>query len=387
MLFNTRRCPDGYRPIQSLGMENTYMDATLQKPAIDEERMNAFLGKVIGDFGASLSSGLVYIGQQLGLYKAMAGGGTYTAAQLAEKTGTTERYIREWLMNQAAGGYVDYDVTTATYHLSPEQELALIDENSPFYVGGGFYVVKAMLNAQTRILDAFQNGGGMLWGEHDPDLFVGTEKFFRPGYQMHLVAEWIPSLTGIEEKLTAGATVADIGCGHGASTAIMAKAYPNSRFYGFDNHKPSIARAGSAAAEAGVADKTDFAVSDASSFQDHKYDLICFFDCLHDMGDPSGAMKRAFETLNDDGSCLIVEPMAGDTVEANFNPIGRTFSAASTLCCTANSMALGGPALGAVATEDALRNVVTGAGFKTFRRATETPFNRVFEARKLTQEK
>ena len=249
-------------------------------------------------------------------------------------------------------------------------------------MGGGFYVIKAMINAQQRIAEAFQEGGGMLWGEHDPDLFIGTAKFFRPGYTAHLTGEWIPAMTGAEEKLRAGAKVADVGCGHGLSTVIMAKAFPKSHFYGFDNHSPSIERARSNVSDAGVADRAEFKVSEAARIQGEDYDLICFFDCLHDMGDPEGAMRRAFEVLADDGSVMIVEPMAGDTVEENFNPVGRTFSAASTLCCTANSLALGGPALGAVATEAALREVATAAGFTTFRRATETPFNRVFEARK-----
>ena len=358
------------------------MDATIQKREVNEDKMHTFLGKVIEDFGAALSSGLIYIGERLGLYRAMAGGQGTTPEELANKTGTTERYVREWLINQAAGGYIEYDPATGRYSLPPEQEMALTDESSPFYVGGGFYVLKAMLNAQTRILDAFQNGGGMLWSEHDPDLFVGTEKFFRPGYQMHLVGSWIPSLTGIEEKLKTGAAVADIGCGHGASTVIMAQAYPNSKFYGFDNHGPSIERATAAAKAAGVSDRVSFEVSNASDFPDHQYDMICFFDCLHDMGDPQGALQCAGKNLNEGGSCLIVEPMAGNTVEENFNPIGRTFSAASTLCCTANSMALGGPALGAVVTEETERKIAEAAGFKTFRRATETPFNRVFEARK-----
>jgi len=238
------------------------------------------------------------------------------------------------------------------------------------------------MNAQPRILESFQNGGGMLWGEHDADLFVGTEKFFRPGYTAHLVGSWIPSLTGIEEKLVAGAKVADVGCGHGASTIIMANAYPNSTFYGFDNHAKSVEYAASKAAANDLSNRVTFAAADASSFPDEQFDLICFFDCLHDMGDPHGAMKRAVETLNDDGSLLIVEPMAGNTVEENFSPVGRTFSGASTLCCTADSLALGGPALGAVASEDALREVVMSGGFTQFRRATETPFNRVFEARK-----
>jgi SAM-dependent methyltransferase len=344
--------------------------------------MNAFLGKVVGDFGAALSSALVYIGQKLGLYKAMAAAGPVTPADLAERTHTVERYVREWLVNQAAGGYVEYDPKSGRYELPPEQAVALTDEESPFFVGGGFYVVKAMTRAEGRILEAFRHGGGMLWSEHDPDLFVGTERFFRPGYAAHLVKEWIPALTGIEAKLRSGASVADIGCGHGASTVIMARAYPQSHFIGFDNHARSVKHARGAAAEAGVAERVSFEVADARSFPGREYDLIAFFDCLHDMGDPVGAARRACETLAGDGSALIVEPMAGNTVEENFNPVGRTYSAASTLCCTANSMALGGAALGAVATEGALREVVLAGGFKQFRRAAETPFNRIYEARK-----
>jgi 2-polyprenyl-3-methyl-5-hydroxy-6-metoxy-1,4-benzoquinol methylase len=349
---------------------------------ISEDKMNAFLGKVVGDFGAALSSSLAYIGQKLGLYKAMAAGGPVTPAELAQQTSTNERYIREWLINQAAGGYVDYDPATGRYSLSPEQAAALTDEASPFFVGGGFYVVKAMTSAVPRIENAFKNGGGMLWGEHDPDLFVGTERFFRPGYATHLVASWIPSLAGVEEKLKAGGKVADIGCGHGSSTIIMAQAYPASKFWGFDNHEKSIETARRRAKDAGVSDRVTFEVANAGDFPDHQYDLIAFFDCLHDMGDPVSACKRAFATLADDGAVLIVEPMAGNTVEENFNIIGRTFAGASTLCCTANSMALGGPALGAVATEDAIRDTVLAGGFTQFRRATETPFNRIFEARR-----
>ncbi len=357
------------------------MSSSSAPKALNEEKLNNFLGKVVGDFGAALSSTLVYIGQKLGLYKAMADAGGLTPAELAERTGTVERYVREWLINQAAGGYVEYDPQTGRYTLPAEQAVALTDENSPFYVGGGFYVIKAMSRAESRITDAFRNGGGMLWGEHDPDLFIGTERFFRPGYTAHLVGEWIPSLTGVEEKLKAGGKVADVGCGHGASTIIMAKAYPNSRFYGFDNHEPSIRHARRTAAEAGVTDRVSFEVAGASDFPGEGYDMIAFFDCLHDMGDPVGAARRAYETLAEDGSALIVEPMAGNVVEENLNPIGRTFSAASTLCCTANSLALGGPALGAVASEEVLRETVMAGGFKHFRRATETPFNRVYEAR------
>lgn len=350
--------------------------------AIDENKMNAFLGKVVGDFGAALSSALVYIGQKLGLYRAMADSGPVTSAELAQKTNTNERYVREWLINQAAGGYAQYDPETGRYSLTAEQAVALTEETSPFYVGGGFFVVKAMTQAVERIEDHFRKGGGMLWGEHHPDLFVGTERFFRPGYSAHLIADWIPSLSGVEEKLKAGGRVADIGCGHGASTIIMAKAFPNSRFWGFDNHAASIDHAREEAAAAGVESRISFETTSAQNLPDQKFDLVCFFDCLHDMGDPVGACKRAAEVLAADGSALIVEPMAGNKVEENFNPIGRTFTGASTLCCTANSMALNGPALGAVASEEALRKTVLAGGFTQFRRTTETPFNRIFEARK-----
>ncbi|HYY97069.1 MAG TPA: class I SAM-dependent methyltransferase [Pyrinomonadaceae bacterium] len=349
---------------------------------IDPDKLHAFMGKVVGDFGAALSSTLVYIGQRLGLYKALAEAGPSTPAELAERTGTVERYVREWLINQAAGGYVAYDAASGRFHLPPEQAVALSDEESPFYVGGGFYVIKAMSRAEPHITKAFKEGGGLLWGDNDPDLFVGVERFFRPGYRAHLINEWIPALTGIEEKLKAGALVADVGCGHGASTIIMAQAYPASRFRGFDNHEPSIEQARRRAEEAGVADRVTFEVARAGEIPEGPYDLVCFFDCLHDMGDPAGAMQRAHEVLAEGGSALIVEPMAGDAVEENFNIIGRTFSAASTLCCTANSLAQNGPALGAVAPEKALREVALGAGFKEFRRATQTPFNRVFEARR-----
>jgi len=322
------------------------------------------------------------MGTKLGLYQALADSDGLTAAELAAKTSTTERYVREWLLNQSAGEYVHYDPTTGKYSMLPEQKVALTDENSPFYVGGGFFVVKAMLSAQQRISDAFKNGGGMLWGEHDPDLFVGTEKFFRPGYTAHLVDSWIPSLNGIEEKLKTVAKVADVGCGHGASTIILAKAFPNSKFYGFDNHEASIEKARQRAEDAGVSGRVTFTVASADNYPNESFDLICFFDCLHDMGDPHGATKHAFECLAEEGSCMIVEPMAGNTVEENFNIIGRCFAGASTLCCTANSLALGGPPLGEITSEDAIREVVQSGGFSEFRRATETPFNRVFEARR-----
>lgn len=358
------------------------MSTASQPQAIDENRMNEFLGKVVGDFGASFGASLAYLGQKLGLYKALANGGPATPAELANRTSTQERYVREWLVNQAAGGYVEYDAESGRYSLSPEQKVALTDEESPFFVGGGFFVVKAMTQAVERIEGYFRNGGGMLWGDHHPDLFVGTERFFRPGYSAHLVGSWIPALSGVEEKLKAGAKVADVGCGHGASTIIMAKAYPNSEFWGFDNHDASIAYAREAANKAGVGDRVHFEIANAQAIPDQKFDLICFFDCLHDMGDPVGACKRAVEVLADDGVALIVEPMAGNKVEENFNPIGRTFAGASTLCCTSNSLAQNGPALGAVASEDAIRETAQAGGFTQFRRATETPFNRIFEARR-----
>src|SRR5712664_488137 len=280
------------------------MSAAAQPQPINEDKMNAFLGKVVGDFGASLSSALVYIGQKLGLYRTLADAGPATPAELAQRTNTNERYVREWLINQAAGGYVEYDAATGRYNLTPEQAVALTDEHSPFYVGGGFFVIKAMTSAVSRIEDHFRKGGGMLWGEHDPDLFIGTEKFFRPGYSAHLVATWIPSLTGIEAKLKSGGKVADIGCGHGAPTIIMAQAYPNSRFFGFDNHEKSIETARARAKDAGVSDRVTFETANAGDFPDQQYDLITFFDCLHDMGDPVGAAKRAFQTLSPTGSAM-----------------------------------------------------------------------------------
>jgi SAM-dependent methyltransferase len=354
----------------------------LSSAGIDQTKMDAFLAKAVTDFGAAASAALVVIGDKLGLYKAMAHGGAMTPAELARRTGTAERYIREWLMNQAAGGYVDYDPASQSYTLSHEHAMALADENSPFFVGGGFPVVTAMMKAEPRISQAFMSGAGMFWGEHDPDLFEGTERFFRPGYAAHLVAEWIPALDGVKEKLERGAAAADVGCGHGASTIIMAQAFPRSRFYGFDNHAPSINRAHRSAHAAGVADRVIFEIAGATTFPlRERYDLIAFFDCLHDLGDPAGSIHRARETLAPDGTVLIVEPMAGESVQDNLNPVGRVYSAASVLCCTPNAMASGQTALGTLATEAAIREIVRVGGFTRFRRAAETPFNRVFEAR------
>lgn len=348
---------------------------------LDQTKLDAIIGQAVMDFGATLASALVVIGDKLGLYKELAGSGPLTSAELAARTGCDERYIHPWLVNQAAGGYVTHQPETDRYVLSPEQAVALTDETSPYFVAGGFQLVTAAIKAGPRIAEAFTDGGGLAWGEHDHGLFEGTERFFRPGYEANLVQSWIPALDGVEAKLQAGATVADIGCGHGASTLAMARAYPRSRFFGFDFHAPSIERARQLAAEEGLADRAIFEVASATDFPGSGYDLIAYFDCLHDLGDPVGAATHARQALDSDGSLLIVEPMAGNRDSENFNPVGRIFSAASVLVCTPNALATGNTALGTIATEQALRETVNAGGFGTFRRATETPVNRVFEAR------
>jgi SAM-dependent methyltransferase len=351
-----------------------------KKKGLDEAKVQAFLGKVVTDNAAAVSGMLVLLGDELGLYKAMAGAGPLTSAELAARTTTHERYIREWLINQAAGGYVEYDPATGRYTLPDEHAIPLTDESSPMYVGAMFTMAAVFSAAEPRIAQAFRTGAGMTWGEHDPRLFATTERFFRPGYAANLVPSWIPALDGVVAKLERGGKVADIGCGHGASTVLMAQAYPNSRFYGFDNHAPSIEAARARAREAGVADRVTFEVATAQTFPGSAYDLVAYFDCLHDMGDPIGALKQTAKALAPDGTVMVVEPMAGDTVEGNFNPVGRMYSAASVLCCTPNAIATGTMALGTVATEAALRDVASQAGLTRFRRATETPFNRIFEA-------
>lgn len=351
---------------------------------IDEGRLNAFLGKVVDDFGTTLTASLVAIGDKLGLYKAMAGAGPLTADEIAARTGTTPRYIREWLVNQAASGYVTYDPATERYTLPDEHALALTDESSPAFVAGAFQVATAMVKADTRILQAFRTGGGLPWGAHDPDLFTGTERFWRTGYNANLVSAWIPALTGIDARLREGGTVADIGCGHGASTLIMARAYPRARFFGFDPHAPSIAQARQRAADAGLADRVIFETASATDFPGQDYTLITYFDCFHHMGDPVGAARHAREAIAPDGSVLMVEPMAGETVAENLNPVGKAYAAATVLCCTPDAVAGGASpeaALGAIAPDARLREVMEAGGFTQFRRATETPFNRVFEIR------
>lgn len=350
--------------------------------AVDANKLEQFVGKAVGDLGAMLSGALVAIGDRLGLYKTLGAAGPLTSAELAERTHTAERYVREWLNAQAAAGYVSYDAAAGRYFLDEEQKVALTDEQSPAFVLGGFQAMSAAVKAEPKLSDAFRTGKGLGWHEHHPDLFLGTERFFRPGYNANLVSSWIPALEGVEPKLKAGARVADVGCGLGASTVIMARAYPRSKFVGFDYHSPSIERARQRASEAGVADRVTFEVAAAKDYPGRDYDLVCFFDCLHDMGDPVGAAKHVLGSLKPDGSWLLVEPFANDRVEDNLNPIGRVFYSASTMICTPASLAQEvGLALGAQAGEARLHELVTQAGFKRFRRATQTPFNLVLEVR------
>jgi SAM-dependent methyltransferase len=316
------------------------------------------------------------------LYKAMAGAGPMTSAELAQKTGTAERYVREWLAAQAAGGYVAYDAQAGRYTLPDEQAFALAVEDGPAYLPGAFQIISAVFKDQPRIAEAFRTGKGVGWHEHDSDLFEGTERFFRPNYAANLVSSWIPALDGVEAKLQAGAKVADVGCGHGASTVLMAQAYLKSQFVGFDYHAPSIEHAWKKALHAGVQDRVGFQIAWAKGFPGKGYDLVAFFDCLHDMGDPAGAAAHVRETLAPSGTWMIVEPYAGDCLEENLNPVGRVFYCASTMICTPASRSQEvGLALGAQAGEARIRDVVTGAGFTHFRRAAQTPFNLVFEAR------
>jgi SAM-dependent methyltransferase len=323
----------------------------------------------------------VLLGDRLGLYKALAGAGPLTPAALAEKTGTAERYVREWLANQAAGGYVVYDPAVGTYTLPDEHALALADENSEAFLPGNFQLMAALFAAVPRIAECFRTGEGLAWGEQDPLLFEGSERSFRPGYRSHLVARWIPTLEGVEEKLRRGATVADVGCGRGTTTILLAQAYPASRFFGFDSHAPSVEVARQRAEEAGVADRATFAVAASTDYPGTGYELVANFDCLHDMGDPSGAARHVRETLAPDGTWMIVEPFAHDRVEDNLNPVGRLLYAASTMICVPASLAQHGPALGGQAGEPPIRELVRAAGFTRFRRAARTRFNSVFEAR------
>ncbi len=352
----------------------------MREPNMD--KLNELVGKLVGDLGAAMAGASVLLGDRLGIYKAMADGTPMTSAEIAKKAGLHERYVREWLSAQAASGYIDYQADKNTFSLSPEQAMAFAEEGSPAFFAGAFDVVQATYLDEPKVAEAFRTGKGVGWHDHSKCLFSGTERFFRPGYNANLVPNWIPALDGVEAKLKAGAKVADVGCGHGASAIVMAQAYPKSQFFGFDYHVPSIERAKVLANEAGVGDRIKFAQASAKDFPAQNYDLVAFFDCLHDMGDPVGAGKHVKQTLAKDGTWMIVEPFAHDALKDNLNPVGRVYYAASTFICTPASLsqevALG---LGAQAGERRLRQVATEAGFSRFRRATETPFNMIFEAR------
>jgi SAM-dependent methyltransferase len=349
--------------------------------AIDQAKLDAFMGKFVGDLGAVMHAATVVVGDQLGLYRSLAEGPA-TAEQLAKRTGTDSRYLREWLAAQAASGYVEYSAKTGMFSLTEEQALSLAIEGSPAFIPGAFQIAVAQFKAIPKMVQALRTGAGLGWHEHDTALFHGTERFFRPGYAANLVSQWLPALDGVEAKLKSGARVADVGCGHGASTIIMAQAYPKSEFIGFDYHEPSIAHAREAAKKAGLGDQVHFEVASAKSYPGSDYDLVTVFDCLHDMGDPVGASAHVRESLKKDGTWMIVEPFANDELENNLNPVGRVFYSASTFICTPASRSQEvGLCLGAQAGEARLRTVVRDGGFSKFRRAAQTPFNLIFEAR------
>jgi SAM-dependent methyltransferase len=349
--------------------------------ALDMDKLNGFIGQFVGDLGAAVAAGMVVIGERLGLYKALVAG-PLSSAELAAKTSTDERYVREWLASQAAGGYVTYDEKTNKFSLSEEQAFTLANEDSPAYLPGAFQLALGSLAAVPRIADSFRTGAGMGWHEHDDGVFHGCEKFFRPGYAANLATTWIPALHDVKGKLEAGGRVADVGCGKGASTILMAKAFPKSQFFGFDYHDKSIEGARESAKRQGVADRVIFEVAKAKEFPGKDYDFVSVFDCLHDMGDPVGAAKHVLNSLAKDGTWMIVEPFANDGLKDNLNPVGRVYYSFSTLLCTPCSRSQEvGLCLGAQAGETRIREVVTTAGFSRFRRATETPFNIVYESR------
>ncbi len=363
------------------GVSSSHLAATTNNP-IDFDKLNAFMGGAVGDMGAAMHAVLILLGDRLGLYKGMGDSQPVTPAELAARTGTTERYVREWLNANAASGYLTYDAMTKRYTLPPEQAMALAQENSPAFLPGIFQIVASCFHDVDKIEAAFRSGKGVGWHEHHHDLFHGTERFFRPGYIANLTTSWIPALDGVDAKLRVGGKVADIGCGLGSSTILMAKEYPKSEFYGFDYHAGSIDLARAAAAREGLDDRIHFEVASAKSYPGDGYDFVAFFDCLHDMGDPRGAAAHVHSTMKPDGTWMIVEPFAQDAVEGNHNPVGRIFYSASTLLCVPASMSQEvGAALGAQAGEGAIREVVTAGGFSRFQRATETPFNLIFEAR------
>jgi 2-polyprenyl-3-methyl-5-hydroxy-6-metoxy-1,4-benzoquinol methylase len=350
--------------------------------SVDQEKLNQFLGKFVGDLGACAHGATVLLGERLGLYKAMADGKEMSAAELAHQTGTHERNILEWLSAQAVSGYVSYNDKTGRFFLSAEQAFTLADDTSPAYLPGAFQLISSVWKDEPRIVEAFRSGKGLGWDARHTDLFAGTDKFFRPGYVANLVSAWLPALDGVVDKLTRGASVADIGCGQGSSTLLMAQAYPNSRFVGYDYHEGSIIAARAAAKKAGLSARVEFNVGTAQAYPGTDFDLVAFFDCLHDMGDPAAAAKHVHRSLKADGTWMVVEPFAGESLSENMNPVSRVFYSASTMICVPASLAQEGAlGLGAQTSEKKLRELATGAGFGKFRRATETHFNRVFEAR------
>ena len=346
------------------------------------DKLTVFIGKMLGDVGAAMNASLMLIGDKLGLYKTLSEKGPFTSAELAQATKTSERYVREWLSAQAASGYVEYDAASGKFSMTPEQTLVFGNDESPVFMGAVGDLVAATFLDEPKVTDAFKTGRGVGWNKRSECLFCGTARFFRSGYKHHLVQEWLPALDGVVEKLERGARVADVGCGHGISTRLMAEAFPKSRFVGFDYHPGSIEAARRATKDGGLADRVRFDVHSANTYPAGDYDLVCFFDCLHDMGDPVGAMKHVRETMAADGTCMLVEPFAHDRLEDNLNPVGRIFYAASTVICTPASLDQEvGMALGAQAGEARLRDVANKGGFTRFRRATETPFNLILEAR------
>jgi 2-polyprenyl-3-methyl-5-hydroxy-6-metoxy-1,4-benzoquinol methylase len=358
------------------------MSTIEQAPQVDGDKLMQFVFRAVDEVGATLNAALVVMGDRLGLYRALAGTDGLSPAELAQRTGTAERYVREWLNAQAAGGYVAYDPESGRYTLPPEQTVALTQSDSPAYLPGFFQIALGSVIDSPRIVEAARSGEGLGWHEHGHDVHEGCERFFRPGYNAHLVAEWLPALEGVVDKLAQGAQVADVGCGHGASTILMAQAFPRASFVGCDYHDGSIETARERARDAGVSDRVQFQIEPAAAYSGTDYDLVTMFDCLHDMGDPVGAARHVRSTLKPDGTWMIVEPNAGDRVEDNLNPVGRAYYGFSTLLCTPASLSQEvGLALGAQAGEARIRDVVEAGGFTRFRRAAETPFNLVFEAR------
>lgn len=356
--------------------------SSVSAPQINETKLHEFMLKAVGDMGATMHAVLILLGDRLGLYKAMADGKPVSSSELAARTKTSERYVREWLNANAASGYLTYDPATKTYTLPPEQALVLAMEGGPAFLPGAFEIALSCFNDVDKIEDAFKTGKGVGWHEHHHDLYRGVERFFRPGYLMNLTSSWIPALDGVEAKLRSGVKVADIGCGLGASTILMAKAFPKSEFYGFDYHEGSIALARESAKREGIGDRLHFEVASAKNYPGKDYEFVAFFDCLHDMGDPKGAAAYVHSTMKPNGTWMIVEPYAEDATEGNLNPVGRVYYSASTLLCVPASISQEvGAALGAQAGEKRIGEVVTAGGFKNFHRATQTPFNLVYEAR------